>query len=376
MEHTTVNEYTYRTRKVPRIIGHKLPRTSDPCYALFMLAHFKPFHLNVPLLHPADSVSGVFRTYSFSERAVRCMSNWEAMHECEDERDAERLRKRQSLTRSSQLVTNMFVHKDLDNLVELTGRTDADNARDSKAHVQLMRLGEANFFAPSRDVPCTGSSFASSSSVSDGFKITPAMMTDWQSEIRHQEAQVMVSRLNAGDVKEQTDGSSNLPVRSTTNKLSSDDLDHDECSTPVFIPPPVVGVKATLSYAARKRQTVLELMNATVTKWKLNPEQEYAFRLMATTFVKRKFSQPSLTPSAVEPFPLRLFLTGQGGTGKTYVVQALTEVMAAFGSAHAVRFVAPTGSAASNNDGMTVHKAFGLRVIHCYGEVRRRRRFF
>ncbi|KAK0489999.1 hypothetical protein EDD18DRAFT_1051396, partial [Armillaria luteobubalina] len=96
-------------------------------------------------------------------------------------------------------------------------------------------------------------------------------------------------------------------------------------------------------------------MNTTVVKYKLNLEQEYAFRLMA-------FSQDSPTPSAVEPFPLRLFLTGSGGTGKTYVVQALTEVMAAFGSAHAIRFMAPTGSAASINDGMTLHKGFGLRV--------------
>ncbi|KAK0502572.1 hypothetical protein EDD18DRAFT_1065520, partial [Armillaria luteobubalina] len=106
----------------------------------------------------------------------------------------------------------------------------------------------------------------------------------------------------------------------------------------------------------------MELMNTMVIKYKLNLEQEYAFCLMAVTYVKRKFSQDSPTLSAVEPFPLRLFLTGSGGTGKTYVVQALTEVMAAFGSAHAIRFMAPTGLAASINDGTTLHKGFGLRM--------------
>ncbi|KAK0489998.1 hypothetical protein EDD18DRAFT_1080725, partial [Armillaria luteobubalina] len=87
VEHTSVDEYAYHTKKVPRIVGHKLPRSTNGIYALFMLAHFKPFHFTVPLLRPTESASEVFRSYEFSARAIQCMSNWEAMHECEDERD-------------------------------------------------------------------------------------------------------------------------------------------------------------------------------------------------------------------------------------------------------------------------------------------------
>ncbi|KAK0432389.1 hypothetical protein EV421DRAFT_1719583, partial [Armillaria borealis] len=97
-----------------------------------------------------------------------------------------------------------------------------------------------------------------------------------------------------------------------------------------------------------------DLLNDTVQKFKLNTEQEIAFRIMADTFIKRE----------PEPFPLHMFLTGPGGTGKTHVIKALCDVMDAFGYRHAVRFIAPTGSAAALNNGLTVHKAFRIKICN------------
>ncbi|KAH7909516.1 hypothetical protein BJ138DRAFT_977510, partial [Hygrophoropsis aurantiaca] len=57
---------------------------------------------------------------------------------------------------------------------------------------------------------------------------------------------------------------------------------------------------------------------------------------------------------------LHMLLTGPGGTGKSHVVGALHALMSRYGKGHLLRFLAPTGSAAANIDGMTVHKAFGL----------------
>lgn len=57
-----------------------------------------------------------------------------------------------------------------------------------------------------------------------------------------------------------------------------------------------------------------------------------------------------------------MLMTGPGGTGKTYVVQAVKMVMAKYGCAHKIRFLAPTGSAASNIDGMTIHKGLGIKL--------------
>ncbi|KAF6750247.1 hypothetical protein DFP72DRAFT_748706, partial [Ephemerocybe angulata] len=60
--------------------------------------------------------------------------------------------------------------------------------------------------------------------------------------------------------------------------------------------------------------------------------------------------------------PLRMLMTGPGGTGKTHVVRAVKEVMAHHNAAHQLRFLAPTGSAAALIDGMTIHKGLGIRI--------------
>ncbi|KAK0479741.1 hypothetical protein IW261DRAFT_1296539, partial [Armillaria novae-zelandiae] len=95
-----------------------------------------------------------------------------------------------------------------------------------------------------------------------------------------------------------------------------------------------------------------KLLDLTSNRFKLNQKQDMAFRIMAHT----------VTSNEPEPYPMRLFLTGPGGTGKTHVIKALISIMERCGDGHAFRFLAPTGSAAAINNGMTVHKAFGLKI--------------
>jgi hypothetical protein len=57
-----------------------------------------------------------------------------------------------------------------------------------------------------------------------------------------------------------------------------------------------------------------------------------------------------------------MLMTGPGSTGKTHVVKMVQTVMRAYGSAHLIRFLAPTGSAAALIDGMTIHKGLGIKI--------------
>ncbi|KAK0448216.1 hypothetical protein EV421DRAFT_1662700, partial [Armillaria borealis] len=95
-------------------------------------------------------------------------------------------------------------------------------------------------------------------------------------------------------------------------------------------------------------------------KFKLNAEQEIAFMIMSKTFALRKTFVNVDMNTLEEPFPLHMFLTGPGRTGKTHVIKALMAVMRGFDSTHSLWFLAPTGLAAALNDGMTIHKAFGI----------------
>ena len=59
---------------------------------------------------------------------------------------------------------------------------------------------------------------------------------------------------------------------------------------------------------------------------------------------------------------LSLLLTGPGGTGKTHVVKAIQRVMEAYGRANNIRFLAPSGAAATLINRMTIHKGFFIKV--------------
>jgi len=62
-----------------------------------------------------------------------------------------------------------------------------------------------------------------------------------------------------------------------------------------------------------------------------------------------------------EPQQLCMFLTGPGGTGKTHVVGAVSNLMGAYGCEYCICYLAPGGTAKIIN-GMTVHKDLGIAI--------------
>lgn len=79
---------------VPLVIGMSIPLSNNKrAWALFALSHFKPFSCDIPLFNRDEDPEDVFNAYAFSDYSQSIMINWEAIHECEDEWDADRLRK-------------------------------------------------------------------------------------------------------------------------------------------------------------------------------------------------------------------------------------------------------------------------------------------
>ncbi|SJL17395.1 uncharacterized protein ARMOST_20945 [Armillaria ostoyae] len=348
VEHTSESEAVHFTKTIPRIIGHKLPWANDPCYAAFMLGHFKPFHSDIPLVDVGLDIAETFREYIFSVLGQRCMKNWEAMHECEDERDVERLRKRSQMFKNSQLLTNAHNGQSIDDLVELPDFSLATVKRDARAQFQLMKLAESNWFVPV--------GVANQSEVHLLLKdlvITSLMRDRWNKQVKQLEGAIAASRVNAAG-KEQVAP----PAKEMTSTFDSMDTTNDPSSGEGEDP----GVKHTIGSEKHEKLSTADLLQCTVDKFKLNPEQEIAFRIMADVFLKRLEVGDVEDDGGPELFPLRMFLMGSGGTGKTYVIKALVDVMESFGYAHAVRFIAPTGSAAAINDGLTIHTAFKIKI--------------
>ena len=99
-----------------------------------------------------------------------------------------------------------------------------------------------------------------------------------------------------------------------------------------------------------------DIINSVGNNYNLQHQQWIAFRIIARSFIRRYVYR------CHDDDPLRMLLTGPGGTGKSHVVKAVQNVMEYYNASHTIRFLAPTGSAASLIDGMTIHKGLGIKV--------------
>ena len=91
-----------------------------------------------------------------------------------------------------------------------------------------------------------------------------------------------------------------------------------------------------------------QFIDETVKDFKLNKEQDRAFRIVANH------------ASLENPEQLKMFLGGMAGTGKSQVIKALIEFFRRRGEPHRIIIVAPTGNAAAMLGGSTYHSVLGI----------------
>ncbi|KAJ7305396.1 hypothetical protein DFH08DRAFT_668110, partial [Mycena albidolilacea] len=97
---------------------------------------------------------------------------------------------------------------------------------------------------------------------------------------------------------------------------------------------------------SKKAQSAIDSIS---TEFKLNTEQERAFRLVANHAVDD--SAP----------PLRMYLGGVGGTGKSQVIKALITFFEGRNESHRFIVLGPTGTSAALLNGSTYHSVLGIR---------------
>ncbi len=93
---------------VPRVYGCSVPRPSNiKEYQLFVLAHFKPFGVNDPLISNDSSLTSEFEQFSFSNLAKTVMENWNALYESEDAREDDRMKKRAAALKENRMIREL-----------------------------------------------------------------------------------------------------------------------------------------------------------------------------------------------------------------------------------------------------------------------------
>lgn len=345
LEHTNELRGDCQRQLVPMVVGSFIPRTNTGRqWQLFALAHFKPFSCSKPLITPGQTIEQAYDSFQFSKRSLYVMNNWEAIHECQDERDAERMKKRAALTAESMTMTRTL-HRTLQGMDDsetdiLPGLSGSES--DFRYQLAVSVLEQSNWIGTTTTQGPT--QVCENVIKSIGVNLpepTDDMLKFWSSSIKQQEAAITHARRNAQVSVE-------ISVAKTENGLMTSTA--------------MLGADCPESEAIQMTDhgpslTAEDMITRIGKESGLNETQWVAFRIIARSFIRRYVDDKDRDQE-----PLRMLLTGPGGTGKTHVVKALQRVMAFYGCAHKIRFLAPTGSAAALINGMTIHKGLGIKI--------------
>ena len=354
VQHTNQNVEQNCKQYVPRIVGSNIPHQTD-CqqWKLFTLAHFKPFHLSQPLIASNSTIENTFDSYSFSTRSQFVMKNWEATHECEDKRDEERLRKRAAITSESLAMTKSVNHtssifqSDLSDFISPVKQT---SQKDFFVLQTIQILEQSRWLTPCRNPTQRLCDNNSTSSLLPSSLPEPSasQIKNWMSSLKQQEKIIARERQTGHFSNEAlpTDliNDTELPLKNPVEI---------NISTPSSFCP---STSFRNIYDEHHENTSENIIDSVSKTYNLQSQQDIAFRIITQSFIQRYIYK------IVKDDPLRMLLTGPGGTGKTHVVKAVQKVMDFYNAAHTIRFLAPTGSAASLIDGMTIHKGLGIKV--------------
>ncbi|KAF5362237.1 hypothetical protein D9756_001995 [Leucocoprinus leucothites] len=353
IEHTNLERGDGLTELIPCVVGMSIPRETHANWPLFALAHFKPFSLSNLLIPPNSSINNEYKTFQFSSMAKNVMKNWNAIHECEDQRDADRLRKRETLMKESQVMIRAVAFQD-DDIINLENWTTANNTKheaDFKMWNTVVVLTQAQWFKPSitqvnQKVPCSSGKHQDEQlSIQTDLVFSHKLLQEWKAEIKYEEKRLAEKQKNALNPDSQ----------------NVDSLNHSS-ETEFYNHIMIVGANSiketTIPKPSDSMYTITseEILHQVSQEFQLNTKQLQAFHIIAKHYVN-KYIQHLLGEK-----PLHMLMTGPGGTGKTHVVKAVKKVMSYYACDHKIRFLAPTGSAAGNINGMTIHKGLGIKI--------------
>ena len=321
---------------VPNFIGGTLPRCDQgdrEYYCSTMLTLFKPWRTGYDLKNADETWEYAFNNYNFSSKQINLMKNFNLRYECLDARDDY-----SAQIKDSEKEDNQFWESSDNNQLgqEYTGwRDDEEELNDSMylngscrqndAKEDEMRLVE-------QVVAGAGWLDSSPDGVEivdpEGFvPITKNTGSQWSSLIQSIRKMIIADR------------SKNLPAE--TNKPLKEIKGTDK-----------VFVDTMTSYLSRKfvpdQPGSVNILNAVIQKFKLNLEQERAFRIVANH------------ATIDNPTQLKMYLGGMGGTGKSQVLKALIEFFKERNQSHRIMILAPTGSAAALLNGSTYHSVLGI----------------
>lgn len=383
--HPEVKTHMLRRRKeinrlVPVPIGPRIYRRDVPDireeYCRLMLILFKPWRNLMQLKEEFSSWEEAFQSFNdaASPRVLKIMENMQRLHECRDSRDDDyanrRLRNRGSNSISEEFVASTVADgltyddvddslpehevqmEQVDDAMKSQSKRDANEERDAAAAVAAGL--EAGLFKEStEEALCT----SSADLLNDAQRIlllnSPEQI--WRKDYRKRSQDAKKKLISDGNAE----GSFDVPMESTTADIQLGRLDTN------FAPLGRFPADETLSIASvpvdREPDEGLRLLESICSEFTLNSEQAAAFREIALH---------SLLPQTAEKEPIRMYLGGPGGTGKSRVLDALKAFFDRRQESRRLRVASYTGVAAANVAGVTLHSALQVSQLESASGVK------
>ncbi|KAF5336919.1 hypothetical protein D9611_002865 [Ephemerocybe angulata] len=333
---------TYDLRRmdtvIPSIVGPFLPRKDSEdvdYYGCTMLTLFAPWRSGMDLKSSDETWATAFENYTFLERHSAVIRNMNIRYECYDTRDDYHA---QMKSRAAALQREMEDDEgelpEFDEYAEEgddSGMLDGELAGEwsQRKHGQMVEVeGVLHSAGWATDIS------VHPADPSDAGSFQPEMIlpaSQWRSVVASERKKFLDSRANA--------------IPGCNELLDDMDVDVRPMNDARIVPGSYL-----LSTFTTLDDDVNFRLSRIVAEWTLNKEQERVFRIVANHSI------------SIEAAPLRMYVGGMGGTGKTSAIKALLQWFQERGESYRMVVVAPTGSAASIVKGSTWHSFLGVNT--------------
>ena len=340
---------------VPVPIGPALPRRDRPelypKYCRLMLILFKPWRVAEDLRTPGQSWAQAFEEFlEMSDNSIKAiLDNMQVLHECRDAKDTEDRRRRDARRENAQprwserngveQFAGETTEDDLlDHIDAVVNYASERNSRTTADVVECLdELDQSGIFSSARGPQSQSPNREDAENAENALFLPPDLPLEdmWRTTYDNRRSMWKQKLCEPAEPSVISGQPQNIPTVSNLDKIHAPSVGVIELQLP---PPP-------------------ENINELIGKWTLNTEQARAFSLIA-----------SHSRQTRSPEPMRMYLGGPGGTGKSRVIAALTDYFAQRGESRRLRLASFTGIAAKNINGTTLHTALALSLSQKTGK--------
>jgi len=360
-----------RTRKNPCIhfvpvpIGPAIPRRDRPelyaKYARLMLILFKPWRREADLRAGASNWPEAFEEFlkSCTKETRKVMDNMQILHECKDSKDSHyRMRRNRVSPNERRNVQD----QDQPSMDEVMDHIDSVEDYHSRATMEsladitdcLSELEDAGLFDLSKGT--STASFDGTEQRSPPECPERIMLPD--DDTLEDQWKGMYEKRRDEWKRKLSDTRVETPAIASADVIQPLVMTNTDASQ--ALPPAdsrVVQIPPSVNQIPEENVSTEEIVQS----WTLNTEQARAFKIIASHSMEQKSK------------PLRMYLGGPGGTGKSRVIQALTDFFKRKAQSRRLRLAAFTGVAAKNIGGTTLHTALCMNIAKRKSDVSKTR---